>query len=36
MNIEHEVQIFAVTAEEVLNTDLNAKEMLAIDFMIQD
>ena len=36
MNIEHDVQIFTVTEEEVLKSDLNAKEMLAIDFMIQE
>lgn len=36
MNIEHDVQIFTVTEDEVLSSDLNAKEMLAIDFMIQD
>lgn len=35
MTIEHDVQIFTVTEDEVLNSDLNAKEMLAIDFMIQ-
>lgn len=36
MDIEHDVQIFTVTEEEVLKSDLNAKEILAIDFMIQD
>lgn len=36
MSIEHDVQIFTVSEEEVLKSDLNAKEMLAIDFMIQD
>lgn len=36
MLIEHDVQIFTVTEDEVLKSDLNAKEMLAIDFMIQD
>lgn len=34
MDIEHDVQIFMVSEEEVVNSPLNAKEMLAIDFMI--
>ena len=33
MDISHEVDIFMVTEDEVINSELNAKEMLAIDFM---
>lgn len=34
MDIEHDVQIFTVSEDEVINSPLNAKEMLSIDFMI--
>ena len=34
VDIEHDVQIFTVSEDEVVNSTLNAKEMLAIDFMI--
>jgi hypothetical protein len=33
MDISHDVDIFTVKEEEVINSSLNAKEMLAIDFM---
>jgi len=35
MSISHDVDIFFVTENEVINSDLNGKEMLAIDFMIR-
>lgn len=35
MNISHDVDIFLIPEEDVINSDLNGKEMLAIDFMIQ-
>ena len=35
MDISHEVDIFTVSEDEVINSDLNGKEMLAIDFMIR-
>ena len=34
MDIEHDVQVFTVSEDEVINSPLNAKEMLSIDFMI--
>ena len=34
MDIQHDVQLFFVSEEEVINSDLNGKEMLAIDFMV--
>ena len=35
MAISHDVDIFTVSEEEVINSSLNAKEMLAVDFMIE-
>lgn len=35
MNISHNVDIFLIPEGDVINSDLNGKEMLAIDFMIQ-
>lgn len=35
MDIQHDVQIFFVSEDEVINSDLNGKEMLAIDFMVK-
>ena len=34
MDIQHDVQIFFVSEEDVINSELNGKEMLAIDFMV--
>jgi hypothetical protein len=35
-NIEHEVDIFKVKPDEFFDSDLNANEIMAIDFMIED
>lgn len=35
MDICHDVQLFYVTENEIINSDLNAKEMLSIDFMVK-
>lgn len=35
MDIEHDVQLFFVSGEDVINSSLNAKEMLSIDFMVE-
>lgn len=35
MDIQHDVQIFYVSEDNVINSDLNGKEMLAIDFMVK-
>lgn len=34
MEIQHDVPIFFVKESDLMNSDLNAKEMLSIDFMI--
>lgn len=34
-DIQHEVQLFYISEEELINSDLNAREMLSIDFMIK-
>lgn len=35
MDISHDVDIFKVKENDVINSSLNAKEMLAIDFMTE-
>ena len=34
--IEHEVEIFMVSEEDIYNSDLTADEILSLDFMIND
>jgi len=34
--IEHDVDVFVLPSDDVLNTNLSAKEILSIDFMIQE
>ena len=36
ISIEHDVDIFMVSAEEIYNSDLTADEILDLDFMIKD
>lgn len=35
-NIEHEVDIYKISSEEVITSSLNALEIAGIDFMIED
>lgn len=36
VNIEHEIQLMTINQEDVLNSSLNANEIMTIDFMMED